>query len=207
MLQDHSRVPVSGHIVELSSEALSRVTLLPGESEKDIVSLDLPKEAPQWKMVFSRGWLNFDTIKQGWDFRDFKEPWNAWLLLIQERIELFEGGFMEHCVACVALSAWVKGERYNWAEELQLQIKDEVHRKKTTHPFSLQSATYLGMVCSFTIVPSKVEMLAGYLREFLLEPLVMLMPIPSSHKPPTIVEVHVLNVEAESSNRVLPIEE
>ena len=74
MLQDHSRVPVSGHIVELLSEALSRVTLLPGESEKDIVSLDLPKEAPQWKMVFSRGWLNFDTIKQGWDFRDFKEP-------------------------------------------------------------------------------------------------------------------------------------
>ena len=43
MLQIHSRVPVSGQIVELSSEALSRVVLLPGEGEKDMVSLDLPR--------------------------------------------------------------------------------------------------------------------------------------------------------------------
>ena len=207
MQQDHSRVSVSGHIVELSSEALSRVTLLPGENERDIVSLELPKEAPQWRMVFSRGGLSFDTIKQGWDLRDLKEPWKEWFLLIQERIELSEGGFMEHCVACAALLAWVKGERYNWAEELRLRIRDEVHRKKTTHPFSLLSAGYLGMVCSMTIVPSEVEMLAGNPREYLLEPPVMLMPIPSSPRPPTIVEVPVLHVEAESSNRVFPREE
>ena len=207
MLQDHNRVPVSGHIVELSSETLSRVTLLPGEGEKDMASLDLPKEAPQWKMVFSGGLLSFDTIKQGWDLRDLKEPWKEWFLLIQERIELSDGGFMEHCVACAALLAWVKGERFNWAEELRLRIRDEVHRKKTPFPFSLLSAGYLGMVCSLTIVPSEVEMLAGNPRELLLEPPVLLMPIPSSPRAPTIVEVPVLHVEAESSRRVLPREE
>ena len=84
--------------------------------------MDLPKEAPQWKMVFSEGCLSFETTKQGWDLRDLKEPWKEWFLLIQERIELSDGGFMEHCVACAALLAWVKGERFNWAEELRLRI-------------------------------------------------------------------------------------
>lgn len=73
--QDHSRVPVCGHIAELSSEARSRVTFLPGTDERDIASIDLPREAPQWKMVFSRGWLSFDSVKQGWDLRDLKENW------------------------------------------------------------------------------------------------------------------------------------
>ena len=152
---------MSGHIIELSSEVLSRVVLLPGERQRDIVSLDLPKEAPQWKMVFSRGWLRFDNIKHGWDLRDLKKPQNEWFLLIQERIELCDGGFMEHCMACVALLAWVKGERYNWVEELRLRIQDEVHHKKTIHHFSLLFARYLGMVCSLTIIPSELEMLAG----------------------------------------------
>jgi hypothetical protein len=158
-------------------------------------------------MVFTQGWMSFDDINQGWDLQDLMEPWKEWFLLIQERIELFNGGFMEHCVACAALLAWMKGERFNWAEELRLRIKDEVHRRKTAFPFALLSAGYLGMVCSLTIVPSEVEMLAGNPRELLLEPPVMLMPIPSSPKPPTIVEVPVFHVEAESSHRVLPREE
>ena len=102
-------------------------------------------------------------------------------------------------MACAALLAWVKGERFNWAEELRLRIRDEVHRKKTTFLFSLISAGYLEMVCSLTIVPSEIEMLAGNPREYLLEPPLVLMPSPSSPKAPTIVEVHVLHVEAESS--------
>ena len=75
MLEDHSRVQLSGQIVELSFEALSKVTLLPRENERDIVSLDLPREAPHWRMIFSEGSLSFDTTKQGWDLRDLKEPW------------------------------------------------------------------------------------------------------------------------------------
>ena len=73
--------------------------------------------------------------------------------------------------------------------------------------YSLLSAGYLGMVCTLSIVPSEVEMLARNPRELLLEPLVMLVPIPSSLRAPTIVEVPVLHVEAESSHRVLPREE
>jgi hypothetical protein len=112
---------------------------------------------------------------------------------------LFDGGFIEHCVACAALLAWVKGECFNWAEGLQLRIKDEVHCRKTFSPFSLLFAGYLGMVCSLTIVTSGMEMLVGNPKELLLEPFMMLMPIPSNPRPP----VHVLHVEAESSHRVL----
>jgi hypothetical protein len=73
---------VGGHIVELSSEALNRVTLLLGDSEKDMVSLNLPKEASQWKMVFFRGWLSFDDTRHGWVLKQLKEPWKEWFLLI-----------------------------------------------------------------------------------------------------------------------------
>lgn len=205
--QDNSRVPVDGHIVELSSETLSRVTFLPGAGGKDIASVDLPKEAPQWRKVFSGGLLSFDDDNQGWDLRDLKEPWKEWFLLIQERIEMSEGGFMEHCVACAALLAWMKGESFNWAEELRLRIRDEVHRKKTSYFYKLLSAGYLGMVCALTIVPSEVEMLGGDPTEFLLQPPMLLMPVPGSPVPPTIVEIPVMHVEAESSERVLPREE
>ena len=101
----------------------------------------------------------------------------------------------------------MKGERFNWAEELRLRIRDEVYRKRTIFLFSLLFAGYLGMVCTLTIVPSEVKMLGRNPRELLLEPPMMLMPIPSSPRAPTIVEVHVLHVEAESSHRVLPRKE
>lgn len=205
--QDNSRVPVGGHIVELSSETLSRVTFLPGAGGKDVASVDLPREAPQWRQVFSKGLLSFDDDNQGWDLQDLKEPWKEWFLLIQERIEMSEGCFMEHCVACAALLTWMKGESFNWAEELRLRIRDEVHRKKTSYFYKLLSAGYLGMVCALIIVPSEVEMLGGDPSEFLLQPPMSLMPVPGSPVPPTIVEIPVMHVEAESSERVFPREE
>lgn len=110
---------MNGQNVELSAQTLSRVTFLPSEStEREMVNLDLPREAPQWNAVFQKGSASFDEEKQGWDLRDLKEPWKEWFLLVQERIELFQGGYMEHCVAGATLLAWMKGEQYNWAEEL-----------------------------------------------------------------------------------------
>lgn len=63
-------------------------------------------------MGFLRGWMSFDTTKQGWDLGYAKEPWKEWFLLIQKMIELVDGGFMEHCVVCATLSAWMRGEPY-----------------------------------------------------------------------------------------------
>lgn len=58
------------------------------------------------------------------------------------------------------------------------------------------SIGYLEMVSILIIIPSQVKMLVGNLREHLLQPHVQLMPILSSPKPPTILEVYIMHVEA-----------
>ncbi len=108
-------------LIRLEAEAIAQVTTLPGVDSGSVAEACRAIDAPEWGVVFEDGQSAFDVRKQGWDLKKALPPWRDWLLLIHQRIELErDGNFMEHCVVCAALAAWIRGTKFNWAEEVRL---------------------------------------------------------------------------------------
>ena len=102
--------------IPLTTEAIGETTTLPGVGAQSINFAEVPLNAPQWHSIFEGGRLAFDVESQGWRLKKILPEWRDWVLLIQQRIQLgSEDGYMEHCILCAALSAALKGIRYNWA--------------------------------------------------------------------------------------------
>ena len=74
------------------------------------------------------------------------------MFFIHDRIELRRHGrFMEHCVVCAALAAWIQGTKLNWVGEVQTRIQEEeVEDHKLNRPMLLRSAWYIGVLCQFS---------------------------------------------------------
>lgn len=183
--------------VRFDTEAIAQVTKLPGEDSVSVAESCRAMNAPEWSMAFEGGQLAFNVKEQGWELAKALPPWREWLFLVQERIEMGRhGGFMEHCVVCAALAAWIRGTKFNWAAEVQSRIKEELEDSKLKKPMPLSSAGYLGMLCQLScdsVFPSAIRRSVapflskpeGFLRR---EATPQASSPPPSPEPPVIVE-------------------
>ena len=193
-------VRVRNQLIRLEAEAIAQVTTLPGVDSGSVAEACRAIDAPEWGVVFEDGQSAFDVRKQGWDLKKALPPWRDWLLLIHQRIELErDGNFMEHCVVCAALAAWIRGTKFNWAEEVRLRIREEVEKGKCLRPVPLRSAGYIGMLCQLSFSPSTTSATRRSVAPFLAQPtgFVIEEPMPpvhsplSSPEPPVILEEYV----------------
>lgn len=197
---DFREVRVRDQLIRLETEAIAQVTTLPGNDSGSVAEACRAIDAPEWGVVFENGQAAFNVRKQGWDLQKAVSPWRDWLLLIQQRIELErDGSFMEHCVVCAALAAWIRGTKFNWAEEVRLRIREEVEKGKCLRPVPLRSAGYVGMLCQLSFSPSTTSATRRSVAPFLPQPtgFVMEESIPPVHsplrspEPPVILEESV----------------
>ena len=197
---DFREVRVRNQLIRLEAEAIAQVTTLPGIDSGSVAEACRAIDAPEWGVVFKDGQSAFDVRKQGWDLRKAMPPWQDWLLLVHQRIELErDGNFMEHCVVCAALAAWIRGTKFNWAEEVRLRIREEVEKGKCLRPVPLRSAGYIGMLCQLSFSPSTTSATRRSVAPFLPQPtgFVIEEPMPpvhsplSSPEPPVILEEYV----------------
>jgi hypothetical protein len=113
-------------------------------------------------------------------------------LLLSLLIELGRNGeFMEYCIVCAALAAWIRGTKFNWAEEVRSRIKEEIETHKLLRPLPLRSAGYIGLLCQNSFGPDitltsrrKVAPFlskpAGFVREEVVPQTTNLLPSPES---------------------------
>ena len=152
---DFRAIRVRNQSVSFSVEAISNVTTLPAEEGQPLTNAELPINAREWEAVFEGGALAFDDEANGWEIEKAVTPWKEWLYIFRQRIELGEDNSrMEHCVVCAAFTALMRGARYNWAEELQRRIREEVETKQNMRPVPLLCAGYLGSLSHYSIVVS-----------------------------------------------------
>ena len=145
---------VRKQLIRFDTEAIAQVTTLPGEDNVSVAEACRSLNAPEWGVVFENGQSAFDVKRQGWNLQKALPPWRDWLLLIHQRIELGRGGgFMEHCVVCAALAAWIRGTKFNWAEEVKSRIKEEIENHQLLRPLPLKSAGYIGLLCQISFGP------------------------------------------------------
>ena len=181
--------------VRFDTEAIAQVTKLPGEDCVPVSESCRAIDAPEWGMAFEGGQLAFNVKEQGWDLEKTLPPWRDWLLLIQQRIELGRhGGYMEHCVVCTALAAWIRGTKFNWAGEVQSRIKEELEDYKFKRPMPLGSAGYIGMLCQFSFDPAITLAIRRTVAPFLPKPEGFLQqePTPQTNSPPPSPEPPVI---------------
>ena len=197
---DFQRLSARMQAVRFDTEAIARVTMLPGEDCVPVAESCRAIDAPEWGMAFEGGQLAFDLKEQGWDLKKALPPWRDWLLLIQQRIELGRhSGYMEHCVVCAALAAWIRGTKFNWAAEVRSRIKEEMEDHKLKKPMPLSSAGYIGMLCQFSFDPAITPDIRRTVAPFLSKPEGFLPPEPlpqtdsppQSPEPPVILEEFV----------------
>ena len=181
--------------VRFDVEAIAQVTTLPGGDSVSVAESCRAINAPEWGVAFEDGQLAFDVKKQGWDLQKALPPWREWLLLIHERIELGRhGGFMEHCVVCAALAAWIRGTKFDWAEEVRARVKEELEDYKFKRPMPLRSAGYIGMLCQFSFNPDITTATRRTVAPFLSKPegFVEEKPNPPTTSPPPSPEPPVI---------------
>ena len=197
---DFRQVRVRDQLIRLEAEAISQVTTLPGADSGSVAEACRAIDAPEWGVVFENGHAAFNAQKQGWDLTKAISPWREWLLLVHQRIELErDGNFMEHCIVCAALAAWIRGTKFNWAEEVRLRIREEVDKGKCLRPVPLRSAGYIGMLCQSSFSPSTSSATRRSVAPFLPKPTGFVseesMPPASSPlrspEPPVILEEYV----------------
>ena len=184
-------------LVRFDTEAIAQVTTLPGEDSVSVAESCRAIDAPEWGVAFEDGQVAFDVKRQGWDLQKALPLWREWLFLIQERIELGRhGGFMEHCVVCAALAAWIRGTKFNWAGEVRARIREELEDQQTKRPMPLRSAGYIGMLCQLSFSPDITTATRRTVTPFLSKPEGFLEEIPNpqpispplSPEPPVILE-------------------
>ena len=106
---------------------------------------------------------------------------------------------MEHCVVCAALAAWIRGTKFNWAEEVRLRIQEEVDKGKCLRPVPLRSAGYIGMLCQLSFSPNTSSATRRSVAPFLPKPTGFVSEEPTpppfsplrSPEPPVILEESV----------------
>lgn len=158
--------------VRFDTEAITQVTTLPGEDSVSIAEACRAIDAPEWGVVFENGQSAFDTKRRGWDLQKALPPWRDWLLLVQQQIELGrEGEFMEHCVVCAALAAWIRGTKFNWAEEVKSRIKEEIETYQLLRPLPLKSAGYIGLLCQLSFGSEDTSASRRKVTPFLSKPI------------------------------------
>ena len=168
---DFRRCSARKQTVRFDAEAIAQVTTLPGEDSVAVAESCRAIDAPEWSVAFETGQLAFDVKKQGWDLQKALPPWREWLFLIHERIELGRhDGFMEHCVVCAALAAWIRGTKFNWAGEVRARIQEEVEDQQRKRPMPLRSAGYIGMLCQLSFSPNTAAASRRTVAPFLSKP-------------------------------------
>ena len=194
---EFQQLVVRKQLIRFDTEAIAQVTTLPGEDSVAVAEACRAINAPEWGVAFENGQSAFDVKKQGWDLQKALPPWRDWLLLIQQRIELgSEGGFMEHCVVCAALAAWIRGTKFNWAAEVRSRIKEEIETHKLLRPLPLKSAGYIGLLCQISFGPDITSASRRKVAPFLSKPVGFVreeaIPQPTSPllspEPPVILE-------------------
>lgn len=193
-------IRVQGHQVRFDVEAISLVTTLPDTDNVAVTEACRAIDAPEWGVAFEDGQSAFDVRKQGWNLLKALPPWRDWLLLIQQRIELrSDGDVMEHCVVCAALAAWIRGTKFNWADEVRLRIKEEVEKGKYLRPIPMRSAGYIGSLCQLSFGSDTPRGLRRSVTPFLskpsgferVEPVSREYSPPQSPEPPVILEEYI----------------
>ena len=188
---------VRKQLIRFDTEAIAQVTTLPGEDSVSVAEACRAINAPEWGVAFENGQSAFDVKRQGWDLQKALPPWRDWLLLIHQRIELGrDNGYMEHCVVCAALAAWIRGTKFNWAEEVRSRIKEEIDIHKLLRPLPLKSAGYIGLLCQNSFGPETASSSRRKVAPFLSKPTGFVReevvpqttsPLPSP-EPPVILE-------------------
>lgn len=189
------QILVRGQPVRFDTEAIAGVTTLPGTDSVPVAEACRTINAPEWEVVFVNGQLDFNVKRQGWDLLKALPPWRDWLLLIQQRIELGRhGGFMEHCVVCAALAAWIRGTKFNWAEEVRSRIREEVENFRSLKPIPLRSAGYIGMLCQLSFESDTTSASRRSVTPFLSKPegFKKEAPLPQAYNPPLSPEPPVI---------------
>jgi hypothetical protein len=192
---DFQRLSARMQAMRFDTEAIAQVAMLPGEDCVPVSESCRAIDAPEWGMAFEGGQLAFDVKEQGWDLKKALPPWRDWLLLIQQRIELGRhSGYMEHCVVCAALAAWIRGTKFNWAAEVRSRIKEEMEDYKFKRPMPLGSAGYIGMLCQFSFDPAITSDIRRTVAPFLSKPEGFLPPepLPQTNSPPRSPEPPVI---------------
>ena len=188
---------VRKQLIRFDTEAIAQVTTLPGVDSVSVAEACRAINAPEWAVAFENGQSAFDVKRQGWDLQKALPPWRDWLMLIHQRIELGrDGGFMEHCVVCAALAAWIRGTKFNWAEEVKSRIKEEIENHRLLRPLPLKSAGYIGLLCQISFGPDITSASRRKVTPFLPKPegFVREESVPqatspfSSPEPPVILE-------------------
>ena len=165
------QIVVRKQLIRFDTEAIAKVTTLPGEDSVPVAEACRAINAPEWGVAFENGQSAFDVKKQGWDLQKALPPWRDWLLLIQQQIELGrDSGFMEHCVVCAALAAWIRGTKFNWSEEVRSRIKEEIETHKLARPLPLRSAGYIGLLCQNSFGPEIASASRRKVEPFLSKP-------------------------------------
>lgn len=189
-------IRVQNQSVNLTSEAIARVTMLSGEDGQPLLNAELPINAREWEIVFEGGSSAFDYETMGWKIELANSPWREWLEIFRQRIQLGEeGSTMEHCMACAAFTTLMKGTKYNWAEELRLRMHEEIEKQKEVRPVPLMCAGYMGLLCQSSVASSP----SSYSRSvppFLKRPRIFVSPPEcrvimspiASPEPPEIIE-------------------
>lgn len=205
LASNFGKIIVQKQLAPLTTEAIAELTTLPGEDAQSVNFAEVPLDAPQWNSIFEGGGLVFDVESQGWKLKKILPEWRNWVLLIQQRIQLGEqDGYMEHCILCAALSAVLKGVRYNWAHELKLRICEEVERNQQMRPVPLISAGYIGSLCRKFTPVSKVSRSTPFLQR-LQPPIFPTVQSPSQSPEPTgIMDKVVERVQMASESFVIP---
>lgn len=191
--------------IPLTTEVIAEVTTLPGEGAQSVNFAEVPLDAPQWHSIFEGGGLAFDVESQGWRLKKILPEWRDWVLLIQQRIQLGSAeGYMENCILCAALSAVLKGARYNWAHELQLRIREEVERHQPLRPMPLTSAGYIGALCRKFTPVGKASRSTPFLSR-LQPPTLPIVQSPGHSPEPTVVMDRVVErVQMTTESFVIP---
>ena len=192
---DFQQLSARMQAVRFDTEAIAQVAMLPGEDCVPVSESCRAIDAPEWGMAFEGGQLAFDVKEQGWDLKKALPPWRDWLLLIQQRIELGRhSGYMEHCVVCAALAAWIRSTKFNWAAEVRSRIKEEMEDYKFKRPMPLGSAGYIGMLCQFSFDLAITSDIRRTVAPFLSKPEGFLPPepLPQTNSPPRSPEPPVI---------------
>lgn len=204
-------VVVQDKPIPFTTEIVAEITTLPGEGAQSPSFAEVPLNAPQWHSIFEGGGLAFDIESQGWELKKILPEWRDWVLIIQQRIQLGkEDGFMEHCILCAALSAVLKGVRYNWAGELKLRICEEMERHQNMRPMPLLSAGYIGFLCQKFTPAGNVHRNTTPFLQKLHVPVLPIIHSPSGTPEPLITMDRVFErvherVQMPSESFVIPI--
>ena len=201
-----SEIAVQDQLIPFTTEAIAEITTLPGEGAQSTNFAEVPLNAPQWHSIFEEGGLAFDVESQGWELKKVLPEWRDWVLLIQQRIQLGdEDGYMEHCILCAALSAVLKGIRYNWAEELKLRIREEVERNQSMRPMPLMSAGYIGSLCrKFTPAGKVYRSTTPFLQKLQFPVLPIIQSPGHTPEPPVVMDRLFERVRMPSESFVVP---